>query len=583
LANSVSYIPQIDYTSKDYVAIKNDLLALIPNYAPNWTSRDPSDFGMALVELFSYMGDMLSFYIDRAANEGFIATASQRDSILQLAGMLGYQPTTSTPAITAITFTNSTSSSVTIPAKTQLATSTVVNGLSTQVIFETDVSVTVPAKTTSGSGAVINGTASVSATQGYTVYTEPSKISTGTPNQVFSLSQSPVINNSISVTVNGVSYSYVSSLIDAGMYDPVFTTLIDANNTTYIVFGDGISGRIPPASGTIDVVYRVGAGKAGNVIASTLTYFLTNAVSGVTAVNYEAAAGGADAESTDSIRMNAPLALRALNRAVSLKDYAYLALQVSGVAKAVADASTSSSINLYVAPFGDNGYASGNSGATSASFNNLATNVVSYFMDKTAPNVSLTVLPPTYVPIDISITVNVLPQYRQDTVITQSLAAIRDMISQSNSFFADRVPSQFVLYALGNIPGIDYAQVTLLVRATPAIYWSRTSNVVTLYYPYTNPIVFTSGQSVVITDISTHVDAPANNTYSITGVSTATVSGTTYNTLTFASTGTNQTTPLAATGTFIRTDQTGTSTVTCNVNEIPIEGVFSVTAVGGIS
>jgi hypothetical protein len=49
---SSSYIPQVDYTSRDYETIREDLLNLIPNYAPNWTNRDPSDFGITLVELF---------------------------------------------------------------------------------------------------------------------------------------------------------------------------------------------------------------------------------------------------------------------------------------------------------------------------------------------------------------------------------------------------------------------------------------------------------------------------------------------------------------------------------------------------
>jgi hypothetical protein len=577
MATNLTYVPQIDYTSRDYASIRNDLLALAEIYLPAWTNRDPSDFGMTLIELFSYMGDMLSFYIDRAANESLLATASQRDSILEIANILGYQITTTTPATTTITFSNTTASPVTIPALTQLATTTVVNSQSQQIVFETDAAVTVPARTISGGGVAISGSASVTATQGYTFSSETNKTSDGTPNQIFPLSQAPVIKNSVAVTINGTPYTYVSSLIDSGMYDAVFTTLNDANGTTYLVFGDGISGRIPPASGNIVVVYRVGAGSAGNVLGDTLKYFLTNATAGVTSTN-TAATGGSDEETTDSIRFNAPLALRAVNRAVSLKDYAYLAIQVPGIVKATADASTFNSVNLYIAPLGDNGYLTGTNGTTSSNFNTYATNVLAYLTGKTAPNVTVTVLPPTYVPVDLTVSINVLSQYKQSAVVSQAYAAIRSLISSSASYFADRVPAQYVLSALSGVPGIDYSQVTLLVRATPALYWKRVSNVTTLYYATTNPLTFTSGQTITVSS----VDATVNGTYTITAVSTAVVSGATYNTITFANSNPDVTTPTATSGSFLRSDQTGTDPIVCSVNEIPIEGVFTITATGGI-
>ena len=76
-----SYVPSVDYTSRDYSAILSDMTSLIPNFTSNWTNRDPADFGMVLLELFAYMGDLLSYYIDRAANEAMITTATQRQSL----------------------------------------------------------------------------------------------------------------------------------------------------------------------------------------------------------------------------------------------------------------------------------------------------------------------------------------------------------------------------------------------------------------------------------------------------------------------------------------------------------------------
>ena len=162
MANN-NYIPQVDYTSRDYSAIRRDLINLIQFYNPAWTNRDASDFGMTLIELFSYLGDILNYYVDRSANEAFITTASQRDSVLQIAKLLSYIPTDSTAATVTLTFQNSTASPITVPAKTKVTTTNVTSSTSVAVIFETDSAVTVPAKS-----AGVNGSATVTATQGET-------------------------------------------------------------------------------------------------------------------------------------------------------------------------------------------------------------------------------------------------------------------------------------------------------------------------------------------------------------------------------------------------------------------------------
>jgi hypothetical protein len=561
MANEVNYVPQIDYTSRDYVAIREDLVNLIPYYNPNWTSRDPADFGMTMVDMFAYMGDLLNFYIDRATNEGFLATASQRDSVLQIANTLGYIPTGLVAATATIGFTNSTGSASVVPAGTQIANSAVVNGVSTQVIFETDEAVTVPARV-----GTVNGTASVVANQGYTVADELLGTSTGAPNQVFRLFNSSVIAGSVKVYINDIEYFYASSLINKTINDPVFSTVNDAQGNTYVLFGDGIGGRVPPTAGEITATYRVGAGILGNVPVGSLTNILTAVDAGVTATNGAAASGGADEESTDSIRLNAPIALRPLNRAVSLKDYGYIALQVTGVSKAIADASTFNSIVLYIAPSGDPGVVG--TTATTA-FNNAAAAVTEYFTDKAAPNVSLTILPPTYVPVDLELTLYVQPQYRQDSVSSQVLAAVRDLMSLDNSFFADRIPAQFILNAVSGVVGVDYATVELLRRVDrkqefAVTLWARSSNVVTLT---ATGHTYTVGQTVRVTG----VDATVNGTHIVTGIAT--------NTFTFTNTGGNVGST-AATGSSLAIVS---ETITCAVNEIPTAGTFTISATGGIS
>lgn len=567
--NTVNYVPQIDYTSRDYSAIRDDLISLIPVYAPKWTNRDPADLGMTLIELFSYMGDLLNFYIDRSANEGFLATASQRSSILQLASMLGYTPTTSAAATVTLTFTNTSEDAYVVPAKTQIATSSIVDGTATQIVFETDEAVTVPAAVDG-----VAGNNSVTASQGTTIEEPELGVSSGTPSQILKLAESPVINDTISITVNGIQYTATASLIENSAYDPVFSTFNDANGETYILFGDGVAGRIPPVAGTISATYRVGNGADGNVAANSLTEFLTNAESGLTVTNQEDAVGGADEESTESIRNNAPMALRALRRAVSLKDYASLALQVPGVAKSIADSSSFNSVTLYAAPFGTTGVDV--LGAATAAFDALAAKIITFFTDKAAPNISLTVLPPTYVKVDSDITVHLLPQYRQDVVLPQAELAVKELVSLDNSLFADRIPPQFILNAIASVPGVDYSTIEYLRRqdklqSYTLTNWSRSSNIMTLTTSTTHTLV--AGQTITITSTDGTVGTEIKGTHTV-------LSAPTTATFTIGTT-------VATTASGTLSGSTGKNvlveTIECAVNEIPSAGTFTLTASGGIA
>jgi len=453
-----NYIPQVDYTSRDYTSIRQDLINSISIFAPQWTSRDTSDFGIVLLEIFAYMGDLLNYYIDRAANEAFIQTASQRDSVLKLAEMLGYIPTDSTAAVVSLAFSNNSTSTVTVPAGTQVASSTVINGSTTNIIFETETALTLAPGVPQ----------SVSAVQGYTVsgtdgLGEIVGTSDGTAGQTFTLAQGPVIVNSIQVVINQTVYQQVPYLAEVSGTTAAFTVYTDSDYNTTITFGDGIGGRVPPNNAQVYATYRVGGGAAGNVPAGSITKILTNYSPGLTVINNASATGGADPESTDSIRTNAPKSIRSVGRAVSLRDYGDLAVQVPGVAKAVANALVYTNVNLYIAPFGGTGVDT--NGNLTTGFTQLATNVLSYLQDKTPPNTTVTVFPPSFVGLNINVTVHCLPQYRQSVVYSNALKAINQILSFDYVDFGQLISLHYINSALAQAPGVDYANVTLIARA----------------------------------------------------------------------------------------------------------------------
>jgi hypothetical protein len=81
-----------DYTSRDYLSIRQDLVNRAALNIQEWDSADASEFGNVFIDLWAYMGDVLHFYIDRAASETFLSTATQRESVLAIANLMDYSP-----------------------------------------------------------------------------------------------------------------------------------------------------------------------------------------------------------------------------------------------------------------------------------------------------------------------------------------------------------------------------------------------------------------------------------------------------------------------------------------------------------
>lgn len=93
----------INYLSKDFNSFKQNLVEYVKSYFPG-TYKDFSEnsTGMMFIELASYVGDVLSYYIDYQFKEGFIQYASERNNVVTLANYLGYKPKPSTAAATEL-------------------------------------------------------------------------------------------------------------------------------------------------------------------------------------------------------------------------------------------------------------------------------------------------------------------------------------------------------------------------------------------------------------------------------------------------------------------------------------------------
>jgi hypothetical protein len=551
---------QIDYTSRDFESIKEDLITLIRTKTnSDWDPTDYSDLGYVLVEAFAYMGDIMSHYLDRIANETSIDTAIQRSTLLSLAKLYNYKPSGPTPAEIYVTFTNVGLNSIDIPVKTQVLAPLSYGPYST-VYFET-----VESATALAPGAVIT----LKAVEGKTVNTDrpdlidstynkalPSNLGTssGTENQGFLIVDANVIDSSITVYVGqGLAFSlwtYVDTLLEYGPTDSVFTTERNQNGTVTVIFGDGINGAIPTASQLISATYKTSVGVAGNIKSNSITEITfipgntdPQALTYLTASNIAPSYGGADADDFTQIREKIKAAVSTRRRAVTLQDYSELASLVSQVGKTKAASSVYSAVNIYVQTQEDNsaapgypqatistasgtgttvtyntasahGFSVGNtvnisglyltqynlSGAviasvpttTSFTVTNAATGtwntatangrtglaikltpttnwydvqsaVSLYMADKIPAGVTLTILPPTYVPVYVEATLAIQDTYKQSDIklaAYKALLGANGLFQYSKNTFGGSVPLSAVTTALQSIPGVISTSVT---------------------------------------------------------------------------------------------------------------------------
>ena len=83
----------VQYLNKDFDSLKAQLINFAQIYYPNtYNDFNEASPGMMLIEMASYVGDVLSFYIDNQIQENFLQFAKQRKNLLAQAYTFGYQP-----------------------------------------------------------------------------------------------------------------------------------------------------------------------------------------------------------------------------------------------------------------------------------------------------------------------------------------------------------------------------------------------------------------------------------------------------------------------------------------------------------
>jgi uncharacterized phage protein gp47/JayE len=381
-------------------------------------------------------------------------------------------------------------SSVNLPTGTSAAESALLNGAPvldpadnlTQVTLKEPLSNAYVVATCSLLGNVAE------VTQGETIKGEVLGSGDGTAFQSYPLKQGPLtylpssdpesgsaVQSTLFVNVNGVLWTEKLTLAGSAPHDQVFTTTRDSSGKTTVVFGDGFNGA-RPASGinNVHARYRKGLGSSGNLPAGAIQQ-LVDSLPGVQKVtNPLPSAGGGDPDNAAQVRLRAPASLRTFGRAISVPDYAAMALSYPGIGKASAAWIARDPITMVplAHPYVQLTVAAVNGSAIQGT---VFANKLRLFLDEHRdPNIPLRLQDFASIPIQVAAEVDINSHAPQQATLSRVHAALNPGLNPDGSFgffafdsldFGQSIYLSALYTALQAIPGVDDVTVTTLRRS----------------------------------------------------------------------------------------------------------------------
>jgi predicted phage baseplate assembly protein len=285
--------------------------------------------------------------------------------------------------------------------------------------------------------------------------------------QSFTLRQPPLtyvaapttsgVESTLKVRINDVLWHEAGSILDLGPKDHGYTTKTGDDNNVTVTFGDGRQGsRLPTGSENVRAVYRNGIGKGGNVRAEQITMLATRPLGVKEVINPLRASGGADRESRDQARSNAPLAVMALDRLVSVQDYADFARTFAGIGKASATRLTDGRhqlVHLTIAGTDDIPI-----DTTSDLYINLCRALLKYGDPYQPIRVEMREL----LLVVISAWIKIHPDHEWEKVEPTIRAALLDALSFKRRALGEDVTRSEVIATIQNVPGVLYVNLDAL-------------------------------------------------------------------------------------------------------------------------
>ena len=305
-------------TELDFDNIKSNLKTFLKNQE-QFKDYEFEGSGMnILLDTLAYNTHYLGFNANMAANEMFLDSSSLRSSVVSHAKSLGYEVTSARAPVATLNITLSTTAAFkTMSAGT--AFSTTVDGTSYQFVTVSDVTAS-----NSGNSIAFDGTLVYEGTYITTKYL----VDTSDVDQRFILTDPATDTTTLSVKVqNSASDTTTTTYTKAtdisqltGTSTVYYLQEIEAGQFE-VYFGDGVISSALSDGNIVTLQYVVSNKTAANGANTFTSPTSIDSVTNITVTTVASAIGGAEPETINSIKLNAPLDYAAQGRAVTTKDY----------------------------------------------------------------------------------------------------------------------------------------------------------------------------------------------------------------------------------------------------------------------
>jgi uncharacterized phage protein gp47/JayE len=259
------------------------------------------------------------------------------------------------------------------------------------------------------------------------------------------------VTSSLRLFVNQLQWKEVPELFGEPLTAQVFSTRTREDGRTLIQGGGSRFGAaFPTGNANVTATYRVGAGTAGRVDTGSLTTLLDRLPGLASVTNPLPTDGGADPETMQTIRQNAPRTVRTFDRAVSLQDFQDLITSSGEVAKALATwvwDGFAPAVHLTVA------------GQDGGIFTDL-TSLGATLANARDPNDRLLIDNCAKVPIRLAANVWIDPARSQSGVLVAVTDAVLAALSFDRLALGEALHLSLIYSVLQGVPGVIAADVT---------------------------------------------------------------------------------------------------------------------------
>jgi hypothetical protein len=310
---------RLSVTSLDFDDIKNNMKTFL-RQQDQFTDYDFEGSTIStLLDVLAYNTHYNAVYANVLANEMFLDSADIRNSIVSHAKHVGYTPRSATSPIAKLNVVVSdlTGSSATAARGTTFTTT--VDGTSYNYIVKDDTTISPVSGVYTFSelpvyeGTLVNNKYTVDVTNADQRFLIKNKFADTTTLQV-------TVQNSSSDTTT-VTYTKSTDLADVISTSTVYYLEGVEDEQYEVIFGDGVLGKALSTGNIVTLSYIVTSGTGSN---GATSFSLSGNIAGSSSATITTASnssGGAEPETPDSIRFNAPRQYASQNRAVTTKDY----------------------------------------------------------------------------------------------------------------------------------------------------------------------------------------------------------------------------------------------------------------------